>query len=140
MSSQDHIALLNRYIDAIWGRKELALLDQFLSPDYIRHRSPTQPPLNRAEQKALLEGFQAAFPDAGLTVEEAMADNGRIAFRSTIRATHLGAFLGIPPTGNQITVGLVDIIHIRDNKFVAQWGGPDLLDLLTQLGAGLTSD
>jgi predicted ester cyclase len=49
--------------------------------------------------------------------------------------THHGELMGIAPTGKQVTVGLVDMIRVEDGKFVEQWGGPDLFDLLRQLGA-----
>jgi predicted ester cyclase len=55
-----------------------------------------------------------------------------------MRGTHQGEFLGIPPTGKQVTVGLVDVIHIENGKFVEQWGGPDLLDLVQQLGGEIS--
>jgi predicted ester cyclase len=44
---------------------------------------------------------------------------------------------GIAPTGKPIKVGLVDVIHIENGQFVEQWGGPDLLDLVQQLGAAI---
>ena len=66
------------------------------------------------------------------------AEGDRIAFRSTMRGTHRGEFLGIPPTGIQVTVGLLDVIRIENGKFVEQWGGPDLLDLVQQLGAEIS--
>jgi len=94
--------------------------------------------LTRDGQKELLTKFRTAFPDIQLIVEEIIAEDNRIAFRSTIRATHQGELFGIAPTGKQITVGLVDVIHIENGKFVEQWGGPDLLDLVQQLGAEIS--
>jgi predicted ester cyclase len=93
--------------------------------------------LDRDGQKELLTKFRAAFPDIQLTVEEIIAEDNRLAFRSTIRATHRGELFGIAPTGKPIKVGLVDVIHIENGQFVEQWGGPDLLDLVQQLGAAI---
>jgi len=138
MSAEENKALLHRYIEAVWDKQNPAAVDDFLSPNYKRHRSPTKPPLTREEQKQLLSQFRAAFPDIQLTVEEVIAEDDRIAFRSTIRATHQGELFGIEPTGKQIIVGLVDVIHIENGKFVEQWGGPDLLDLVQQLGAEIS--
>jgi predicted ester cyclase len=138
MSAEENIALLRRYVEAVWEKQNPAAVDDFLSPDYKRHRSPTTTPLTREGQKQLLIQFRTAFPDIQLTVEEVIAEDTRIAFRSTIRATHQGELLGIAPTGKQITVGLVDIIHIQNGQFVEQWGGPDLFDLVRQLGAELS--
>ena len=138
MSAEENKALLWRYVEAVWDKQNPAAVDDFLSPDYERHRSPTTAPLTREGQKQLLIQFRTAFPDIQLTVEEVIAEDTRLAFRSTIRATHQGEIFGIPPTGKRITVGLVDIIHIKNRQFVEQWGGPDLFDLVKQLGAELS--
>ena len=138
MSAEENRVLLRRYVEEVWDNQNLAAVDDFLSPNYKRHRSPTMAPLNRQEQKQLLMRFRQAFPDIQLEVEEVLSEDNRIAFRSTIRATHQGELLGIEPTGKQITVGLVDVIHIEDGQFVEQWGGPDMLDLVQQLGAGIS--
>jgi predicted ester cyclase len=52
-----------------------------------------------------------------------------------MRGTHQGSFRDIAPTGRPITVTVLDIVRIEDGAFAEQWGGPDLLDLLLQLGA-----
>ena len=138
MSAEENKALLHQYIQEVWENRNLMALDEFLSPTYERHRSPTAQPLTRDGQKQLLTLFRTAFPDIQITVEEVIAEDDRIAFRSTMHGTHLGEFLGVPPTGRQVTVGLVDIIHIENGKFIEQWGGPDLWDLLKQLGANIS--
>ena len=138
MSAEENKALLRRYIEEVWDRQNPAAVDEFLAPNYKRHRSPTTKPLTRDGQRELLTKFRAAFPGIQLIVEEIIAEGNRIAFRSTMRATHQGELFGIAPTGKQITVGLVDVIHIENGKFVKQWGGPDLLDLVQQLGAEIS--
>jgi hypothetical protein len=126
-------ALFRRYITEVWDQGNLNALDSFLSPNYQCHVSALAPPLSRDDQKQLVTSFRAAFPDIELTVDDVLSDGDRIAFRSTIRGTHLGPFRGFSPTGRRVTVGLVDIIRIQDEQFVEQWGGPDLLDLLRQI-------
>jgi len=136
MSVEQNRALLHRYIEEIWEKDNPAALDNFLASTYTRHRSPTAPPLTREGQKQLLTGFRAAFPDAKITFEDVIAEGDKVAFRSTIRGTHQGEFLGIAPTGQEVMLGLLDVVRVEDGKFVEQWGGPDIYDLLQQLGAG----
>lgn len=138
MSPEANKALLRRYIEDVWDKKNPTAVDEYLAPNYRRYRSPTAEPLTRDEQKQLLTRFRSAFPDIQLTVEELIAEGNSVAFRSTIRGTHQGELLGITPTGKHVTVGLVDMIRIENGKFVEQWGGPDLLDLLQQLGAEIS--
>ena len=69
-----------------------------------------------------------------------MVDGDKIAFRSTFRGTHQGIFREMPPTGRRVTVRLLDLIRVENGSFAEQWGGPDLLDLLRQLGAKVTHE
>jgi hypothetical protein len=39
------------------------------------------------------------------------------------------------PTGKQVTVSVLDVVRVEEGQFAEQWGGPDSLDLLQQLGA-----
>jgi predicted ester cyclase len=133
MSAEQNKALLHRYIEEVWDKENLAAVDEFLAPTYKRHRSPTLPPLTLEEQKQLLTGFRDAFADIKITVEEVIAEGDKIGFRSTMNGTHQGEFLGIAPTGREVTLSLLDVIRIEDDHFVEQWGGPDIFDLLQQL-------
>ena len=139
MSDEQNKALLHRYMQEVWDKENPAAVDDFLAPTYIRHRSPTLPPLTREGQKQLLTGFRSAFPDVSITIEEVIAERDKVAFRSTMRGTHRGEFMGISPTGCEVTVSLLDVVRIENGKFVEQWGGPDTYDLLKQLGVVVIS-
>ena len=135
MSIEENKQLLRRYINEVWENGNLEALREFLAPGYLRHVSPTLPPLSLEEQIQRLTGFRTAFPDITLTVEEVMAEGDRIAFRSTINGTHRGELAGLAPTDKHITVGLVDIIRVEDGRFAELWGGPNMADMFRQLGA-----
>jgi predicted ester cyclase len=139
VAAEANTALVHRYIADVWQNGNLAALDTYLALDYRRHVSPTAPPLTRDGQKQRLAGFRSAFPDLVLTLDEAMAEGDRVVFRSTMRGTHEGVFQGIPPTGVRVTVALLDMVRVQDGRIVDQWGGPDLFDLLRQVGATISS-
>lgn len=130
---------LSRYVAQVWDEGNVEAIRDFLSPLFQRHVSPLLPPLDREGQIERIVGFRDAFPDVTLVVEEVTAEGDRVAFRSTMRGTHLGEFAGIQPTGRKVTVGLLDTIRIDGGQFVEQWGGPDVFDLLRQLGASYTT-
>ena len=79
-----------------------------------------------------------AYPDLAIVVDDIIADDHGVSFRATLQATHLGDFAGIPATGRSIEVQLVDFMQIEDGKIVGQWGGPDMRDMVQQLGATLS--
>lgn len=134
MTKRANEELLRRYISEVWEANDPDALPRFLHPDYRRHVSANAT-IDLAGQVQRLAAFRAAFPDVTLIVEDVIPGNDRVAFRSTMRGTHRGEFLGVTPTGRRVTVGLIDVIRIEDGRFIEQWGGPDLFDLLVQLGA-----
>lgn len=128
-------ALVRSYIEEVWTRGNLDAVDIFLGPNYRRHLSPIAEPLLLEGQKQRIAGFRSAFPDVNITIEDVFAEDNYVIFRSTMRGIHQGVFQGIEPTGKTINVTLIDIIRVEHGKFVEHWGGPDLFDLLKQLGA-----
>jgi steroid delta-isomerase-like uncharacterized protein len=79
--------------------------------------------------------MRAGFPDIQWTLEELIVEGDRVAARFTMRGTHLGSFLGVPPSGKTIEVKAVNFYRFADGQIVEEHGQPDLLGLLQQIGA-----
>ena len=67
-------------------------------------------------------------------IHQLIASDDKVAIRSTFRGTHDGDFMGIPATGKTVEVGGIDIVRVRDGKFVEHWGLFDAMGLMQQLG------
>ncbi|MBY3259599.1 ester cyclase [Rhizobium laguerreae] len=48
--------------------------------------------------------------------------------------THEGTFFGVPATGKQISVQALNIYHFCNGLIVQEYGQPDMLGLLRQIG------
>ena len=143
MSPEENKALVRRYIEVVWNQKKTEALDELLAPNYRRYVSATSAPLSREGQRQRITGFHHAFPDLHFMVEDLFAEGDRVTFRVTMRGTHEGPFpylQGVPPTGKKVTIAVLDVIRVEQGKFAEQWGGPDLFDLLQQLGAKVSAD
>ncbi len=138
MSADDNRALVERYIQEIWVERNPDAISRFTAPDYQRHMSPREAALDAESQIERIRGFGTAFPDIAVVVDDVIADDHGASFRATLQGTHLGDFAGIPATGRSIEVQLVDFMQIEDGKIVGQWGGPDMRDMVQQLGATLS--
>lgn len=55
--------------------------------------------------------------------------------RYTGRGTHRGEFLGVAPTGREVTISGVTIFRLREGRLVEGWDYYDGLGLLRHLGA-----
>ncbi len=84
--------------------------------------------------KAFVGAFHAAFADGHILIHQMVAEGDTVATRLTFHGTHSGDFMGIPPTGKQVTVPALDMARYADGKLVEHWGGPDQMSLMQQLG------
>jgi predicted ester cyclase len=123
MSAEENKALVRRYIEVVWNQRNTAALDDLLAPTYERYVSATTAPLTSEGQRQRITGFHTAFPDLHFTIEDLFAEGDRVTFRATLRGTHKGPF------------PYLHVVRVEEGEFAEQWGGPDSLDLLQQLGA-----
>lgn len=108
------------------------LFDTFIAEDYVNHNSFVAPGLQGV--KDFFSAWLTAFPDTHVTIEDAITDGQNVVGRYTYRATHQGAYMGIPATGHEITMRSIDIWRVRDGKLVEHWDELNLLEVFQQLG------
>lgn len=92
------------------------------------------PPMTRVQHEGFAKAFYAAFPDLGHTIEESLAEADKVAVRLTIRGTHTADFMGIPPTGRKIEIGLIVILRVADGKVAELRAQFDQMGMMRQLG------
>jgi predicted ester cyclase len=52
-----------------------------------------------------------------------------------MRGTHQGTFFGISPTGKSINVQAINFYRFFNGQIIEEFGQPDMLGLLQQIGA-----
>jgi steroid delta-isomerase-like uncharacterized protein len=134
MSTEENKAIVRRYLDEAWIKKNVSVIDELMASDYARYLPGQPKPLDREGQKQRIAGFHKAMPDLDFVVDDLFAEGDRVVFRVTIRGTHQGAFMGVAPTGKQVTVTAIDIARLENGKIVDHWGQMDMLGLMQQLG------
>jgi len=83
---------------------------------------------------AVIGMMRGGFPDIQWTIEELVVEPRRVAARFTMRGSHRGPFFGVAPTGKTITVQALNIYHLCHGQIVKEYGQPDMLALLQQIG------
>ncbi len=133
MPAEQNKALVRRLHAQLRNGWTPAVMEEFFSPGYRRYLNPRAVPLTPEDQRQRATRLRNAFPDAEATLEDVVAEGDRVAYRLTIRGTHRGEFLGVPPTGKQVAVSFFAIVRIENGKLAEEWGGLDVFDLLQQL-------
>jgi steroid delta-isomerase-like uncharacterized protein len=92
-------------------------------------------PMSKDEVRSFYAGIHEAFEGPKLMFHEVFGGDDRLACRFTMTGSHRGEFLGIPPTGRDVSVDGITILHFRDGRCVERWSIADMLGWLGQLGA-----
>jgi steroid delta-isomerase-like uncharacterized protein len=118
------------------GTSDLAAVDRLFSPDFVDH-DPARAGLPSGPEgiRVVWGMLRTAFPDLIVRVEDLLVDGDKVVVRARAEGTHQGAFMGMPATGKQVAIGLIDINRIADGQIAERWGLADTLGLLQQLGA-----
>ena len=130
----DHVATMRSTYERI-SAGDIAGFGDLVADDFVEHDEvPGLPPT----KEGMLDYFRlllSAFPDMQLHVEDLIAGDDKTVARVRATATHGGEFMGVPPTGNQVEVRLIDIMRFDDDGLVCEhWGVADMLSLMQQLG------
>jgi steroid delta-isomerase-like uncharacterized protein len=123
----------NEIIQEFFGGGDGSELEDICSSDFVHH-GPGMPP-DLAGFKLMGPMFRNAFPDMEMVLDDLIAEGDRVVDRITVRGTHTGEFMGIPPSGKRFEMEEIHIARIVDGKIVERWAQFDMFGLLQQLGA-----
>jgi predicted ester cyclase len=116
-------ATVRRLIEEVLNGGRLELIDELYAPELA------------PAARRWIAPFRASFPDVHMEVVELIAEGDRVVGRFTCSATHLGEWLGHPPTGRRFErVDEVSIFRLRDGRITQVWTLEDTLGRLQQLG------
>ncbi len=109
-------------------------LDALVASDVRDHNSePGQGP-GLQGVKDWFSSIGSAFPDLQIAVEDLIAEGDKVVARAMFRGTHSADFQGIPATGKQVSMQVIDILRIENGKIVERWGLSDQMGMMQQLG------
>ena len=112
------------------------LAQQLINPAAKFHVPFQADPLQGPKGYLTIIGMmRSGFPDIQWNIEEMITENDRVAVRFTMKGTHKGTFFGVPATEKPIAVAAINFYRLSNNQIIEEVGQPDLLALLTQIGA-----
>lgn len=129
----------NKAIVANFNKKfietgDMDVFHQTVAPDFV-NRTPQLGQSAGPESSAHFfnDVLRPAFPDLEVTIHDQVAENDKVVTRKSYRGTHHGDFLGIPATGRTVEWGVIDIIRLRDGRYIEHWAVADMAGLRAQL-------
>jgi predicted ester cyclase len=133
------IEAFTRLFDEVFTKGHLDAADELVAPEIIEHQfAPDGSPgrtLTRDQFKRFVQRLRAGIPDLYYTVEDAAEAGDKVWLRVRARGTDSGTGqFGHPPTGQPISIDVIDVARFVDGRMVEHWGVPDRMSVLQQLG------
>ena len=124
--AEENKALVRCYFEEVLSKGNVDAVDEFMAPNYVDHSIPSGLPPGTEGLKQATITYRTAFPDLKATLDDIFAEGDRVAYRWSVSGTHLGEWLGIPPTGNHVTATGITHFRIAGGKVVEAWTSTDL--------------
>ncbi len=115
MSLEENKALIRKSIEEI-NKRNLAVVDEFIAPDYVDHTNPLR---SLEDIKQFYTKAFNDFPDLQRTIEDIIAEGDKVWVRYKITATD--------STGKKNELQMVTIYRIVNGKIIESWSVPQTI-------------
>jgi len=133
MSNNEMKAKFRLVYDEILNNGKIEIFDEICSPDFVKHSIEPGKTYGIEGSKQSVLMLRKAFPDIKYTIEDMFGEDDKLVARWSATATHLGDFMGIPPTGKQVSFSGIEIIRMLNGKAVEEWEELNIAGLMQQL-------
>lgn len=133
-TSEQNKAIVLRFNRDFIENGNLDAFNEIVSPGFINQTAPEGVPKGPEGVIYFFNYFlRPAFP--GFTVEicRQVAEDNTVTTHKIFHCTHKGEFMGIPATGKNVDIEVMDIIRLEDGKFIEHWNVVDWSSVLQRL-------
>jgi predicted ester cyclase len=129
--------LIRRWFEEVWNEGREQTIDEMCSKDAVGHGQTHDGSdiVGPENFKHFWRAFRAAFTSIHVTFHQSIAEGELAMLQWTIKMKHTGPFMGIAPSGKQITAKGMSIQRFVGGKIVEAWDNYDQLAIMVQLGA-----
>jgi steroid delta-isomerase-like uncharacterized protein len=125
--------LIERYVEA-WKQRDPAVLGSFHTVDGVVESPMYATRCGRPSIEEAYRAFLTSFPDATQAINATVVEPPHVALFTTVTATHMNEFFGLPGTGRHVEFRLCQLIEVRDGLMAHVRRVYDFTGLLLQVG------
>lgn len=133
--SEANKAIVRRFYAEVMSQGNVGILDDIIAPDFKDHGETLfgSPQGSDMLKQGVIDARGIL---SGLTVQlhDVIADGELVGVRGTMRCIQQREFLGVSPSGNELTWNGLALFRVVDGKITERWFNSDSLSIVQQLG------
>ncbi len=133
MSEQNKI-VVQRFNQQVIVEGNRQSFDELVAENFINRSAPSGAANDRESLWRTFELIlRPALADLQVNIEDQIAERDWVTTRKTLTGVHQGELLGVPATGQNVTITVIDMVRIEEGKYVEHWGLNTLIQVVSQL-------
>jgi steroid delta-isomerase-like uncharacterized protein len=134
MSPDENQDIVLHLLHEVFTRGNTAALREFGTPNVTLHLAGYPDSFRGPDAlQKWATTYLAAF-EVQHIIDDVAADRDMVMVRWTMHSTQKGEYLGIPPTGRQVTFTALEWFRLENGKVAEVWSMFDTLSVMQQLG------
>jgi predicted ester cyclase len=127
---------VQKIFEEAYNKGNLAVLDELIDADYLRHQPPMKDVKGLAAYKKFVEDVRKAYTNFEMEVVEILQDGNKTVARIVLKGKHTGKTptLMAPPTGKEVAMMGCVVSTWENGKVIEEWAYNDYMGLTQQFG------
>ena len=106
---------------------------EIMHKDFINRTAPPNANDANGVWNTINNVLRVAFSDLKVEIFDQIGEGDKVTSRKVISGTHTGVLMGIPPTNRKIAIDVIDIVTVKDGKYLEHWGINTLPNVIIEL-------
>lgn len=100
-----------------------AAFQALTAPDFVNHAAPQGMPNGPESMWNTFQNvLRPALSGLKVTILDQIAEGDKVMTRKSIAGIHTGSLMGIPATGEEVVISVIDIVRVQDGRYAEHWG------------------
>jgi len=110
--------------------------EELLADNVINHSAPAGMANGKQSFYFFLNSvLRQGFPNLKVEIVEQVAEKDLVTTRKKIKGTHTGDIFGISASNKEVEINVIEIVRLRDGKYVEHWGESNFDEVMKQISA-----
>ncbi|KAA9037265.1 ester cyclase [Ginsengibacter hankyongi] len=133
MSTEQNKQVVLRFNKEFIEKGNTEVLKEIVADDFKNHTAAGNVRNDVTGLIQFIGMIHKGFSDIRIDIYEQLAENDLVTTRKIIHAKHTGEIMGHAATGKAVEMNVIDIVRLRDGKYVDHWGRNDIMQVIQSL-------